>query len=126
MKKISIKHLNNVHGDSIRGLDFYAETLEILRERLNEIAKANTGKETMIGIEHFQNLFIIHQEKIEVLKHRLLKNIEMLAGEIKDTKGFIEQSVFEKNEELQSEYLREVDLFEEMRHEFYRFAAEWM
>ncbi|WP_293741971.1 hypothetical protein [uncultured Pedobacter sp.] len=126
MKKISIKHLNNVHVDSIRGLDFYAETLEILRERLNEIAKANTGKETMIGIEHFQNLFIIHQEKIEVLKHRLLKNIEMLAGEIKDTKGFIEQSVFEKNEELQSEYLREVDLFEEMRHEFYRFAAEWM
>ncbi|MFF5383873.1 hypothetical protein [Pedobacter suwonensis] len=126
MKKISIKHLNNVHGDSIRGLDFYAETLEILRERLNEIAKANTGKETMIGIEHFQNLFIIHQEKIEVLKHRLLKNIEMLAGEIKDTKGFIEQSVFEKNEELQAEYLREVDLFEEMRHEFYRFAAEWM
>jgi len=126
MKKISIKHLNNVHGDSIRGLDFYAETLEILKERLNEIAKANTGKETMIGIEHFQNLFIIHQDKIEVLKHHLLKNIEMLAGEIKDTKGFIEQSVFEKNEELQAEYLREVDLFEEMRHEFYRFAAEWM
>ncbi len=126
MKKISIKHLNNVHGDNIRGLDFYAETLEILRERLNEIAKANTGKETMIGIEHFQNLFIIHQDKIEVLKHHLLKNIEMLAGEIKDTKGFIEQSVFEKNEELQAEYLREVDLFEEMRHEFYRFAAEWM
>lgn len=126
MKKISIKHLNNVHGDSIRGLDFYAETLEILRERLNEIAKANTGKDTMIGIEHFQNLFIIHQDKIEVLKHHLLKNIEMLAGEIKDTKGFIEQSVFEKNEELQAEYLREVDLFEEMRHEFYRFAAEWM
>ncbi|SFA38839.1 hypothetical protein SAMN04488511_101300 [Pedobacter suwonensis] len=126
MKKISIKHLNNVHGDSIRGLDFYAETLEILKERLNEIAKANTGKETMIGIEHFQNLFIIHQDKIEVLKHHLLKNIEMLAGEIKDTKDFIEQSVFEKNEELQAEYLREVDLFEEMRHEFYRFAAEWM
>jgi len=126
MKKISIKHLNNVHGDSIRGLDFYAETLEILKERLNEIAKANTGKETMIGIEHFQNLFIIHQDKIEVLKHHLLKDIEMLAGEIKDTNGFIEQSVFEKNEELQAEYLREVDLFEEMRHEFYRFAAEWM
>ena len=74
MRKINIEHFKNLNSDCLRGIEFYGQELNILQERLDEIAKGNTGKEASEGIEHFQNQFIIHREQMDVLRHLLHEN----------------------------------------------------
>jgi len=126
MKKISIKYMTDIHSDSLRDLDFYGETLEILNNRLNEIAKANTGMEAMIGVEHYQNMFVIHKEKIQLLKHNLKENIGILAMEAKNSNGYLDEVLLVQNRNYQEEYLAEVNLFDDMKRSFYLFAEKWM
>jgi|GEM_PF-907204 len=126
MKKISIKYMTDIHSDSLRDLDFYGETLEILNNRLNEIAKANTGMEAMIGVEHYQNMFLIHKEKIQLLKHNLKENIGILAMETKNSNGYLDEALLVQNRNYQEEYLAEVNLFDDMKRSFYLFAEKWM
>lgn len=118
--------MTDIHSDSLRDLDFYGETLEILNNRLNEIAKANTGMEAMIGVEHYQNMFLIHKEKIQLLKHNLKENIGILAMETKNSNGYLDEALLVQNRNYQEEYLAEVNLFDDMKRSFYLFAEKWM
>ncbi|MGZ3778859.1 MAG: hypothetical protein ACXVAZ_14450, partial [Mucilaginibacter sp.] len=68
MKHINIKHIDNLHNDAIRALDFYWQELIIIRHRLEEIAADNTGHEVSEQIEYFQNELTIHNEQIDELR----------------------------------------------------------
>jgi hypothetical protein len=126
MKQINIKHISNLHNDALRGLDFYEQELTILKGRLEEIAGGNTNDEAAIGVEHFQNQFIIQQERIDELRHALHENHKRIESELLQTAGFAEQDAVAANEDLYEQYVTEEKLFNELRHEFNRFAAKWM
>ena len=73
--KINIVHINNMHVDWKRSIDFYRQELGILKERLTEIAAKNTAKDTMVGVEHFENQFEIQQDNMVRLKHDIKQNM---------------------------------------------------
>jgi hypothetical protein len=126
MKQVNIKHIDNLHNDAIRALDFYWQELIIIRHRLEEIAADNTGHEVALQVEHFQNELTIHNEQIDELRHAFHENREKLEGQLVETDGFADKSSFEENEELYERYVTEEKMFNELRHEFNRFAAKWM
>jgi enoyl-[acyl-carrier-protein] reductase (NADH) len=126
MKQLSIKHITNLHSDSLRGLDFYAQELVILQERLEEILADNTNKEVAEQVEHFQNEFIIHQKAIDDLKSSIHENNTNIKDQISEFDGSIEKITLSDNHNLHEDYLTEERLFNELRHEFYRFASKWM
>ncbi len=45
MKEINIKHMNSLHNDALRSLDFYQQDIKILRNRLEEISADYTSRE---------------------------------------------------------------------------------
>jgi hypothetical protein len=126
MKNINIKHINSLHNDALTSLAFYEQELVILKGRLEEIASKNTGDEAEIGIEHFQNEFIIHGEKIDELKHALHEIQHQLEVQVVSTAGYAEEETLKQNEKLYEEYLEEEKLFNELRVEFLAFAVKWM
>lgn len=126
MKQISIKHISNVHSDALRALEFYLEELVIFNKRLEEIAEGNSSLEVAIQVEHFQNLFIIHREQIEEIRHRLHENLKSISNEASASSGYLEEGLLQENFRLNEQFLEEEKLFREIKTEFYQFAAKWM
>lgn len=125
MKTISIKHITNLHSDSLRGLDFYAQELDILQGRLQEILADNTGEEVAEQVEHFQNQFIIQRHAIEELRGEILENNSMITEQVMESGGVAKKTMVE-NMNLHEDYLTEEKIINDLRHEFYRFASKWM
>ncbi|MBB6502819.1 hypothetical protein [Pedobacter cryoconitis] len=125
MKTISIKHITDLHSDSLRGLDFYAQELDILQGRLQEILADNTGEEVAEQVEHFQNQFIIQRHAIEELRGEILENNSMITEQVMESGG-VEKKTIAENNNLHGDYLTEEKIINDLRHEFYRFASKWM
>ncbi|MGZ3874199.1 MAG: hypothetical protein ACXVJD_14850 [Mucilaginibacter sp.] len=123
---INIKHISNLNNDCLRGLAFYKQELAILQERLEEIAGKNTGKEVSIEVEHFQNQFLIHDKAIDDLQDRIHVNDKELERELTTTIEYVRQDTAAQHQKVHEDYQTEEKLFNELRHEFNRFAAKWM
>ncbi len=74
--KATLSSLHHQALDWTRELEFYAEELKILSNRLGEVSRKNNGQETMTMVEHFQNKFIMLKEQIDILKHETKKREE--------------------------------------------------
>ncbi|CAN5519047.1 hypothetical protein BH09BAC6_BH09BAC6_31970 [soil metagenome] len=126
MSKINIKHIKHLNNEYLRGLDFYLQELGFLQERLEEVAKGNTGAEASEGIEHFQNQLIIHRDYIEELRHLIHANNKRMEEQLQQTWVFVDEKTADEHQALNEQYLIEEKMFNEMRHEFNRFAAKWL
>lgn len=126
MKEINIKHINNLHSDALRSLDFYKQEITILTKRLEEIATDNTGHEVAVKVEHFQNQFLIQENNIDELKHSFHENLKKIESQVKESAGFISKSSATENVELYDQYLTEEKIINGIRHDFNRFASRWM
>ncbi len=120
-----IEYNSNEHNAWIRGLDFYRQELGFLTERLQEIASDNTKDEVLQNIENFQDQFIIHERQIDDLKNDIHQFVNGIANQIEKT-GLVDERCFDEAGKLREKYIDEEKLFNEMRHDFYRFAEEWM
>lgn len=126
MKQVNIKHVSSVHNNALSSLSFYEQEITVLQKRLDEIASKNTGREAEEGIGYFQNEFIIHQEKIDELKHAFHENQHQLEAQLTEMAGYAGEDTLRTNEQLFDDYLTEEKLLNGLRHEFLRFAAKWM
>jgi len=126
MKNVNIKHISSLHNNALSSLAFYKQEVTILKRRLEEIAAKNNGREVAEGIEHFQNEFIIHFEKIDELKHAFSETQHKLQVQLLNMAGYAEEETLSLNDELYEQYLTEEKLLNNLRLEFLRFAAKWM
>ncbi|OSZ79391.1 hypothetical protein CAP35_14360 [Chitinophagaceae bacterium IBVUCB1] len=123
----SIKHLNNEHTDWLRGLGFYKDEMQIMKNRLTEVAGKNTGSEAVSMLNHFENQIALQTTNIDTLKHDINNNLGEIAAQLNDnTPGYIEQSLADKHNALRDQYYTQEKIVNELRHEFYRYAAKWM
>lgn len=126
MKKVNIKHINNLNSASLRALDFYNQETGFLQERLDEIVRGNIPKKALEKVEYFQNQLLIHRNVIGELKSLITANNRKIELELLKSDPFVDEPLAEEHKKLYSDYKTEESLFNEMRHEFNRFAAEWM
>ena len=126
MSTVNIKHVKYLNNDWLRGLEFYKQEITILKKRLEEIAGDNTGQEASEQIEHFQNQLIIYREHFDELKHLIHINNLDIEKQLVKTEPFVESSTVDEHNKLTEGYLTEEKMFNQMRHEFNRFAAKWM
>ena len=126
MKTINIRHITSLHGDALRALEFYTQESTILQERLDEITAGNTAVEVLKEVDHFQDELIIHRKCIDELQREIRKNLKEIEAQVSSDAGFVESHEIERNTDLYERYVTEEKLFNELRHEFNRFAAKWM
>lgn len=107
-------------------LNFYKEELNILEHRLGEIVARNTGDEAERGVESFQNRFELQREHVSDIKHRIKKHEHFLAGYAKDHPIAVDHVHFTDHADIREQFERFRELYQEMKHEFNRFAVKWM
>jgi len=123
----SIKHLTNEHNDWLRGLSFYKDELQILKNRLTEVAGKNTGSEAVNMMNHYENQIALQATNIDTLRHSINGNLETIVAQLNDnTPGYIDQQLVSKHNQLRDDYFTQEKIVNELRHEFNRFAAKWM
>lgn len=126
MAHISVSHLSHEHTDWLRALDFYEDELDILENRLAEVAGKNNGREAMAGIEHFQNQFVIQRNNIDEIRHSINENLSKIAADVKVSAGHVDYELVEEHDSLREDYIGLEKVINELRHEFSRFLAKWM
>jgi hypothetical protein len=126
MKKINVKHVQNLHNEALRGLQFYKEEMNILQNRLEEITNDNTHTEVMRNVEHFQNQLIIQQNNMDELRHTINEHLSLITQQLEKTSYFVSENADEAQTKLYDQYLSLEQSINELRHEFNRFAAKWM
>lgn len=123
---VNIKHIKNLNNDGLRGIAFYRQELGILQERLQEVAADNTAREVQERVDHFQNQFLIHENYLAELKHDIHTNDEDIEAELMHTGNLVSQEVAAEHTRIHERYVNEEKILNELRHEFNRFASEWM
>ncbi len=123
----SIKHLTNEHNDWLRGLSFYKDELQILKNRLTEVASKNTGSDAVNMMNHYENQVTLQTTNIDTLRHDINSNLETIVAQLNDnTPGYIDTQLVDKHNTLRDNYFTQEKVVNELRHEFNRFAAKWM
>lgn len=123
---INIKYIKNLNNDALRGVAFYAQELGILQVRLQEVAVDNTAREVQEMVEHFQNQFNIHQDYLTKLRHDIQINDKEIEAELLVTEAMISERTAAEHTRIHENYITEEKVFNDLKHEFNRFAAQWI
>ena len=106
--KASISGLNTDHRQWLNHLSFYKDELNVLDDRLSEIALKHEDRETLAWVNHFHNQFIVQRDEIEKLVH----NIRIHDRQIETTTGKLPRIMYEKAVEEYEEQKEEIERFE--------------
>lgn len=121
-----IADLHYEHRLWLNELKFYKEELSILQERLGEIVSKNTNNEVEAGVESFQNRLDLQRKHISEIKHRIKKHETFLSEFAKDHPIAIDHVHFSDHTDIRENFERFRELYQEMKHDFNRFAVKWM
>jgi hypothetical protein len=125
-KKPSIAVLHFDHKVWGNQLNFYKTELKILSEKLEEIAAKNSNKEIHISIEQFQNKFIIQNNEIDILNHKIKLNEHQIS--IPKTKGpyLTPPEAAENYAKIKDEIKQFIKIYTEVKEDFFKFLSKWM
>lgn len=126
MSYISITQAGSDHTEWLKNLDFYKEEVDILRNRLAEIANKNTSFEARQGIEHFENQFIVQRNNIDELNHAIKEYASKMGHESLQHAGHIEKKLNGEHNSLKDQYETFEKTFNELRREFNQYLSKWM
>jgi hypothetical protein len=126
MSYTSIDKLKVRPFDTMRSLLFYKEEINVLQQRLNEVAGKYTNFEARQGIEHFQNQFVLQKNNIDELKHKVNLFYEKLSKDTHLHSGRINDVRIEEQNVLQEEFLILEKVIKELRLEFNAFLRKWI
>ncbi|MDE1193129.1 MAG: hypothetical protein PW786_13450 [Arachidicoccus sp.] len=107
-------------GESI---EFYLQETAIFEERLKEVINKNTKLEILAVTEHFQNVFIIQKESLDILGNDTTLQKERLVKDIKDNSTFDDLETVDIQFLLRERVHMAEKIFLENKHSFYRFLA---
>jgi hypothetical protein len=127
MNKVNISHVNNMHNQWLRTLNFYKTEITIQKGILTEIAGKNTGTEAMKEVEHFENQFYIQSNAIDTLAHDIHLNIGTIAQQAKEAKaGYIDATLLETHNALGKKADEQEAIMSDLVRAFRKFAEKWM
>ncbi len=127
MNKVSIKHVDNTHGQWLRNLNFYKTELSILRGMLTEIAGKYTSSEVAKEVEHYENQFKIQGNNIDVIAHKIHVNIDKIARQAQaSAAGYIDGELLTEHAALSGMVEDEERIASELVRSFRKFAEKWM
>ena len=126
-KKPVLADLHFEHKVWRNEIAFYKMEIKIFQERLEEITKKNTGNDIHEQIEQFQNRFIIQNNEMDILVHKikLIEHKEALKGD-KIRYNIVDEKIYREHDVLVDEMAQFVKLYKELKEDFYSFLVKWM
>lgn len=122
--KLYIKEIHHLHTEWTSMLDLIRDEIQSFENRLEEVVKANTGKEVLVQVEHFQNQFIRQKEVIDALRHNIHEDALTIAENVKENNVAVEHRRIEENFRLKDGVQTFQKIFNELREEYMLFMAK--
>jgi hypothetical protein len=123
-EQIYNQHHENL--DWLNRLRFYKEEIEILKERLEEIASKNSNEDVLAKVEHFQNQFIVQRNNIDELAHSIKMNEAKLMDEVEKNPVASDHRTTEYHQK-ENEFITYFETnFAKLRDDFNQFISKWM
>lgn len=105
-------------------IEFYLADLDILDNRLMEVAGKNTKTTIMVGVEHFQNQFTLQKNNLQVFKHKVQEQDDKLNAVVKKIDPLNDLNIVDEQHFLREAVQLNEKIFQELRHSFYRFLSK--
>lgn len=112
-----------MHAEWNSVLDLTRDEILSFENRLEEIAKANTGKDILAKVEQFQNRFIRQKEVMDELRHDIHEDELRIAENVKENNVSVEHRKVEENFELKDRVHVFQKIFNEIKSEYLAFLA---
>jgi len=121
-----IYNQHHENQDWLNRLRFYKEEIEILKERLEEVASKNSDEGVLAQVEHFQNQFIVQRNNIDELSHAIKVNENKLMEEVEKNPVASDHRTTDYHKE-ESDFVAYFETnFAKLREDFNQFIAKWM
>jgi hypothetical protein len=122
----TIPQLHLEHQLWINELNFYKEEIKLFEKYLTNCISSNPGRDAAVGVEHFQNQFIIQKDIIDHLKHELGVSENRLVGFVKELSGLGLDSIRMDNHTKLRERMKTFrEIYSDLKKDFRRFESEW-
>jgi len=126
MKTESIIDQHLAHGWWLKTIDFYRDEIKIMRASLEEVASKNTHQEVAVQIERFQNQLIIQTSIADQLSHDIRKHEQEIASMVIENPVASDHRRAAETLEHEEGMITFEKMFNDLRHEFFRFLAKVM
>lgn len=105
-------------------MDLTRDEILSFENRLQEIAKANTRKDILLQVEHFQNPFIRQKEILDALRNDIHEDELRIAENVKEDSVAVEHIKLEENFRLKDGIQTFQKIFNKLRSEYILFMAK--
>jgi DNA-binding protein len=122
-KAIHIDDLHFEHKLWKRQLEFEKDELKIFNSRLEEVVVRWTDKDILKQVEHFQNIFIRHNEVIDILLHDINIHQDELIKEAKNNPVAIDHVHFDDHGDMREKVETQNKMYAELKEEFMRLLS---
>ena len=123
------KYLQELHTENIQYLSELAlakDEIKTYINRLSEVVSANTGKEVLAEVEHFQNQIIVQRNNLEELSHGIYEHIHHVVEDSRVHAGRVAQPLVEEHGQKKDEFQSLMHVIKGLRSEFNHFIAKWI
>jgi molecular chaperone GrpE (heat shock protein) len=126
MNYTNTSQLGTEHREWLNKLEFYKNDISTLNKRLTEIAANNASPVAKAEIEHFQNQFIVQQNNIDELRHKVNENMHHAFLDVKDHAGHVSTASVRDYKKTDEEVQSFEKVMNELRREFKQFLTKWI
>ena len=126
MEQKYVYDLHSDHKEWLNKVNFYKDDLKVLRHRLSEILLKNSSIEVRAMAEHFQNLYILQDERADILRHDVNKSMTHLEAAINGNPTAVDHRKVNDENELRDAVETFERIFSELRQDSINFFAKWM
>jgi len=119
-----IHELHTEHNTYLSTLAFAKDEIKTFNNRLSEIITANTKKEILAQVEHFQNQFIRHNEVIDELKHEVHECETRIAKIAESNNVATDHKKVDDHTDLRHQMDTFSHIFSELKNEFKSFLEK--
>ena len=105
-------------------LKFYADEIQVFKDRLAEVVNKNTKLNLLSRAEHFQNQFIVQKEQFDLLTHDINTQELTIRKNINTEYQSINSPVLEAQHRLRERIQSAEKIFLELKHEFYSYLSQ--
>ena len=121
---INIRSLHKEYSLWMNELSFCKEEIGIFEQQLAEGSGSVRDQATAVGIEHFQNQFILQKEVIDHLKHDLHVSEKQLAAFVRELSGLgLESIKMDNHPQLRDRVFIFRKIYDEIKTAFRKFEA---
>jgi hypothetical protein len=125
-KRITVAGIHFSHRLWTNQIAFYKTEIKLFQQSLEEIAGKNTGKDVHIEIEQYQNRFIIENNEMDIIVHKIKLHEHKIASKSKGGLYPPEDFMIDEHNKLEEEMNRFIKLYSELRDTFYKFISARM